>query len=115
MKTTITPTHPFLFSALAHNTKARTIADCHIQGRIPTELEGTLYLNGPGIFTRGEHSKQSILDGDGVIQRLNLTNGRAHYSRRFVQTEKLIAEKKNFCIQLGRQNRPPYSLMWVDA
>src|SRR5690625_625504 len=91
--TTPTPTHPFLFSALAHNTKARTIADCHIQGRIPTELEGTLYMNGPGIFTRGEHSKKSILDGDGIIQKLNLTKGRAHYSRRFVQTEKLIAEK----------------------
>lgn len=83
-----------LFSALAQNTTERTHGHCVVRGRLPKELNGVLYLNGPGIFQRGQHRKESLLDGDGILQRLELREGKAHYIRRFVRTEKFLSEEK---------------------
>jgi all-trans-8'-apo-beta-carotenal 15,15'-oxygenase len=65
-----------------------------IEGRIPRELSGSLYRNGPGLFDRGGLRKPNLLDGDGLVQRLSLADGRAHYQNAFVRTPKFIAEEK---------------------
>lgn len=88
-----TPSH--LFTALKHNTQNRPFKEIQtIQGQVPPKLNGVLYRNGPGIFTRGKHHKGTLLDGDGVVQRLELKNGRVFYSRQFVETKKLQAENQ---------------------
>src|SRR5579872_1118095 len=65
-----------------------------IEGRIPAELHGSLYRNGPGLFERGNLRKPHLLDGDGLVQRLSFANGTAHYRNAFVRTPKFVAEEK---------------------
>ncbi len=64
-----------------------------IEGTLPAGLDGVLYRNGPGLFERGGARKQHLLDGDGLIQRLELRNGKAHYRNAFVQTPKFQEEE----------------------
>jgi all-trans-8'-apo-beta-carotenal 15,15'-oxygenase len=65
-----------------------------IEGKIPHELKGSLYRNGPGLFERGELRKPHLLDGDGLVQRLSFADGTAHYRNAFVRTPKFIAEEE---------------------
>ncbi len=65
-----------------------------IEGTLPDGLSGVLYRNGPGLFERGGHRKQHLLDGDGLVQRLSIRNGKAHYRNAFVQTPKYVAEEQ---------------------
>jgi all-trans-8'-apo-beta-carotenal 15,15'-oxygenase len=65
-----------------------------IEGKIPRELKGSLYRNGPGLFERGGLRKPHLLDGDGLVQRLSFADGTAHYQNAFVRTPKFIAEEK---------------------
>jgi all-trans-8'-apo-beta-carotenal 15,15'-oxygenase len=65
-----------------------------IEGKIPPELQGTLFRNGPGLLDiKGERFHHPF-DGDGMISRITFTNGRAHFRNRFVETEGYLAEKK---------------------
>ncbi len=65
-----------------------------IQGEIPAALEGTLFRNGPGILGRGGQPYGHPFDGDGMIAKLTLTQGRAHFANRFVRTPEFIAEQE---------------------
>ena len=85
---------PALFTALGHDTHDRPAGDVVVRGELPARLNGVLFRNGPGRFRRGGQTKRTVLDGDGVIQRLELEGGSARYSRRFVRTPKLAAEEK---------------------
>jgi all-trans-8'-apo-beta-carotenal 15,15'-oxygenase len=84
---------PALFTALGDDTHDRVNAEIVVRGILPRGLSGVLFRNGPGRFRRDGQTKRTVLDGDGVIQRLELSDGVAHYARRFVQTHKLVAEE----------------------
>ncbi|MFK0573238.1 carotenoid oxygenase family protein [Endozoicomonas sp.] len=64
-----------------------------VEGKIPATLEGTLYRNGPGLFERNGYRKQHILDGDGMIQAIDLMDGKARYRNHFVKTPKYLREQ----------------------
>ncbi|MCB1165759.1 MAG: carotenoid oxygenase family protein [Leptospiraceae bacterium] len=65
-----------------------------IQGRLPPDLQGTLFRNGPGRFDRGAYRKQCILDGDGMIQAFRFAgDGKVRYSNRFIRTSKWKEEE----------------------
>ncbi len=64
-----------------------------VEGDIPDRLAGTLYRNGPGLFERGGYRKQHILDGDGMIQAIDLMDGKARYRNHFVRTPKYLREQ----------------------
>lgn len=81
-----------LFAALGSDIEDRPAGTVKVTGTLPQGLNGVLYRNGPGLFRRRGMSKRNVLDGDGVIQRLEFTDGRAGYARRFVRTPKLAAE-----------------------
>lgn len=81
-----------MFSALGADTHDRAEAPVTIVGTLPPALKGVLFRNGPGQFRRGGKTKRTVLDGDGVIQRLELADGGATYARRFVRTPKYEAE-----------------------
>ncbi len=59
----------------------------NIEGRLPAELRGTLYRNGPGrneVFgTRNGH----WFDGDGMIAAYRFTDDGVDYSNRYVRTK----------------------------
>lgn len=67
--------------------------ECEVDGALPP-LRGSLYRIGPGLYDRGPDRKRMMLDGDGMIQVLDLANGRARYRNRFVRTAKLVAEER---------------------
>ncbi len=68
----------------------RPLARLH--GRLPADLAGTLYRNGPALFRRGDTSVGHWFDGDGLIRAFALRDGRAMLQARFVDTAKRRAE-----------------------
>lgn len=59
-----------------------------IDGRIPPELAGTLYRNGPGRWQ--DHSGRPLhhlFDGDGMISAFTIADGAVHYRNRYVRTK----------------------------
>ncbi|MEA5583559.1 carotenoid oxygenase family protein [Nodularia harveyana UHCC-0300] len=65
-----------------------------IEGEIPSELQGTLFRNGPGLLDINGQSIHHPFDGDGMISRISFANGRAHFRNRFIHTEGYLAEQK---------------------
>ena len=59
-----------------------TVSD--IEGKVPAELIGTLFRNGPG----KRDFSESFFDGDGMIRALRfLPNGQVNYQAKFVETK----------------------------
>ncbi|MDJ0735972.1 MAG: carotenoid oxygenase family protein [Nostocaceae cyanobacterium] len=65
-----------------------------IEGEIPPELHGTLFRNGPGLLDINGQNIHHPFDGDGMICRISFTNGRAHFSNRYVRTPGYVEEQK---------------------
>lgn len=66
----------------------------HIEGRIPVELHGTLYRNGPGLLDVAGYPVHHPFDGDGMVVAVSFREGRAFYRNRFVRTEGFLAEQR---------------------
>ncbi len=65
-----------------------------IEGEIPSQLHGTLFRNGPGLFDINGKRIQHPFDGDGMISAIAFNRGKAHFTNRFVRTEGFVAEQK---------------------
>ncbi len=65
----------------------------NIEGKIPQDLEGTLFRNGPGLLDIGGVSIRHPFDGDGMVSAITFKGGQVHYKNRFVATEGYLAEK----------------------
>lgn len=59
-----------------------------IAGRAPADFAGILYRNGPAKFRRGASSAGHWFDGDGLIRRFQIADGRATLAARFADTAK---------------------------
>ncbi|MEM7542452.1 MAG: carotenoid oxygenase family protein [Pseudomonadota bacterium] len=77
-----------------------------VEGRLPDNVRGSLYRNGPGLFERGGIRKRHLLDGDGLIQALHLDGADIRYLAKFVRTEKFTAEE-----EAGRYLYPTWSTL----
>lgn len=64
-----------------------------VEGKLPAELRGSLYRNGPGRFERGGYRIKHLLDGDGLVQRLSFSESGVRYQNAFVRTEKFVTEE----------------------
>ncbi len=65
-----------------------------IEGKIPPELSGTLFRNGPGLLDIGDSAINHPFDGDGMISAFSFKDGKAHYRNRFVQTQAYLEEQE---------------------
>jgi all-trans-8'-apo-beta-carotenal 15,15'-oxygenase len=65
-----------------------------VEGKLPAQLSGTLYRNGPGIFERDGLRKATLLDGDGMIRAFTFCDGKVRFQARLVSTEKLAHEQR---------------------
>ncbi len=63
-----------------------------IEGKIPAELRGVFYRNGPGLFERNGQRYQHWFDGDGLVNAWRFTDNGVSHQARFVRTEKFVAE-----------------------
>jgi all-trans-8'-apo-beta-carotenal 15,15'-oxygenase len=85
------PARPYL--GLATSLREEYNYEARVEGRIPAELRGILYRNGPGLFDRGGLRKRSLLDGDGMVQAFRFHDRGVQYRNRFVRTDKFVAEE----------------------
>lgn len=65
-----------------------------VEGEIPSELNGTLFRNGPGLLDIYGQRIAHPFDGDGMICAIAFSEGRAHFRNRFVRTEEFCAEQQ---------------------
>ena len=87
-------TNPLPYAGLLSSLPEEYDYFAEVQGRLPTELVGTLYRNGPGLFDRANGRKRMVLDGDGMIQVIDIKNGKVRFRNRFVRTQKFIEESR---------------------
>ncbi len=66
----------------------------NIVGEIPSDLEGTLFRNGPGLLDIGGTPIHHPFDGDGMICSFSFKDGKAFFRNRFVQTDCYVEEQK---------------------
>lgn len=59
-----------------------------LSGRLPASFGGALYRNGPAWFTHGDEVIGHWFDGDGMVQKIDFTGGKAVHSGQFVSTPK---------------------------
>jgi carotenoid cleavage dioxygenase len=84
---------PGLERAFAFVPEERTAEPLRLEGKIPSFLRGTYYLNGPARFARGDVRYRHWLDGDGMVGALRFADGAARLTARFVRGAKLMAEE----------------------
>ncbi len=63
-----------------------------IKGRMPKDLNGVFYRNGPGRFELGGERYHHWFDGDGYVQRWQVGGGQVSHRGKFVQTQKFTEE-----------------------
>ncbi len=65
-----------------------------VEGRLPRELAGTLYRNGPAWTERAGFRYEHWFDGDGMVHGWKLGNGTLVHQARMVDTPKFSREQK---------------------
>lgn len=65
-----------------------------VHGRTPEGLAGSLYRNGPAKFRRPGGSAGHWFDGDGMVRRFRIADGRASLAARFADTPKRRQEAR---------------------
>ncbi len=82
-----------------------------ISGKAPAGLTGTLYRNGPAHFKHGDAYATHWFDGDGMVQRINIADGKAVHTGRYVDTAKRrleMAADKFLAPGFGTKGDPSY-------
>lgn len=86
-----------------HKSWARAIKDIRyehdfkslsIEGTLPKDLNGTLYLNGPGFFSHFGKPYRYWPDGDGMITAISLRDGQASGAIKLIQNDGLVLERE---------------------
>ena len=63
-----------------------------VEGRLPADLQGSFYRNGPGRFELDGERYEHWFDGDGFAQRWTIGDGKVAHRGRFVETRKFVDE-----------------------
>ncbi len=85
--------NPNFYAGLVSTLETEHDYECEVEGELPP-VDGVLYRVGPGRYDRGPDRKRMLLDGDGMVQALTLSGGRARFRNRYVRTRKLVAEER---------------------
>lgn len=65
-----------------------------IEGSIPLDIQGTLFRNGPGRYSFNSVKYAHPFDGDGMISKFTINEGKIHYQNAYVKTKEFIEEKE---------------------
>ena len=85
---------PFLSGLYAPTVDEVDRPDLRVDGELPPELDGDYLRNGPNPrFTPLGHY-MFPLDGDGMLHRVRIRDGKVSYRNRFVRTPALVAEEQ---------------------
>jgi len=84
---------------------ARTAPAHCVRGEVPSDLVGTYYRNGPGLFELGKNKLAHPLDGDGMVAAWTFPgDGTCTVRSRFVRTEAHVKEQN--AVKLGYEGPP---------
>lgn len=83
-----------------------------VSGKIPANLKGSLYRNGPARLERGGMQVGHWFDGDGAILAVHFAEGQVRATYRYVQTEGYLAEEKANKLIYGNYGMTPKGLWW---
>jgi len=72
-----------------------------LAGRLPSDLRGTLYRNGPGRLQRGPDRVGHWFDGDGAVLAAHFTGDRVTATYRYVRTRGLADEAEAGRLRYG--------------
>jgi carotenoid cleavage dioxygenase len=64
------------------------------RGRLPAEVEGTLFRNGPARMRRGPTAYEHWFDGDGMVQAYALRAGALEHRAAMVRTARYVDEER---------------------
>lgn len=98
-------------AAIAHQPAARTAAPgwhrqisdlprehshepLAVEGRVPASLRGTLYRNGPGLFSSFGRRYDHLFDGDGAVSAVRFDGGSVTGAARVVESAALQEERR---------------------
>ncbi|MES2016850.1 MAG: carotenoid oxygenase family protein [Pseudomonadota bacterium] len=90
------------------DTVAENAGEAVVKGRIPADLEGVFFRNGPGRFELGGERYHHWFDGDGFAQRWQVSGAKVSHRGRFVQTQKFVDESS-----AGQFLYPAFGT-WID-
>lgn len=66
-----------------------------VDGKLPLELRGTLYRNGPGRWEAGGQPLGHLFDGDGMLSMFALADGQVRYRNRYVRTNHYLGSRRS--------------------
>lgn len=90
-----TPPHPTTTSYLLRSLeREHGFEPLAIEGRIPDDLEGTLYRVGPGLFDSVGVPVSHLFEADGAVTAVRFGGGTAHAQTRIVESRGLAAERR---------------------
>lgn len=78
--------------AVYADTVGSQAGEASVRGRLPADLQGSFYRNGPGRFELGGERYHHWFDGDGFAQRWTIADGRVRHQGRFVETRRFLDE-----------------------
>ena len=81
----------------------RLAGAARVEGRLPAELRGTLYRNGPAVHERFGLRYRHWFDGDGMVQAFRFDGGAVTHRGRVIHTPKLARE-----LAAGRRLHPGF-------
>ncbi len=86
-------TEPHLRGVFEPQVREVDTPDLIIEGELPAEIEGTYIRNGPNPRFNPLGDYLYPLDGDGMLHRVQIRDGRARYTNRFVRPPALVSEE----------------------
>jgi len=66
--------------------------DLKIEGKLPNDIEGFFYRNGPAKHERGDIRYKHLFEGDGMLQSFQFTEGKIRHFGKFIETPKFKRE-----------------------
>lgn len=88
-----------------------------VAGKAPASFSGSLYRNGPAQFKHGDTYASHWFDGDGMVQRISIMDGKAVHMGRFIDTPKRqreMAVDKFLAPGFGTVGDPSYPVASSD-
>ncbi|PWF48545.1 carotenoid oxygenase family protein [Massilia glaciei] len=80
--------------AVYADTQGELAGAATVRGRLPADLDGVFFRNGPGRFELGGERYHHWFDGDGMAQRWQIGGGKVSHCGSFVRTQKFTEESK---------------------
>lgn len=93
--------------AMANVTREHGFEPLRVEGRIPEELRGTLFRNGPGLVSLLGRPYAHWFDGDGLVAAVRFADGRAEGAVRLADTAGLREERRRGKPYFGAYGTPP--------